>query len=135
MRATLNATLSCVAIMLGSHADASDPSPPDFYNLLGHQPIAGIPTTPYSDWTEDERLKTFKLIKLSCLRTSIAGMMSIAQEAAEDRKKEELLTLAAACIAMHLPADHPARKDYQSEALKHYDVAKSLGSDFTPPAF
>ena len=135
MRGTLNATLSCFAILLGSHADALDPNPPDFYSLLDHQPIAGIPTGPYRDWTDDERIKAFKLIKLSCIRTSFAGMMSLAQEAAEDRKKEEILTLTAACIAMHLPEDHPARKDYQTEALKHYDVAKSLGSDFPPPAF
>ena len=136
VRGTLKSALGCLAIMLGSNVEASDSNPLDFYNLLGHQAIAGIPTAPYSDWTEDERLKTFKLIKLSCVRTSVAGMMSIAQQdAAEDRKKEEILTLAAACIAMHLPEDHPARKDYQTEALKHYDVAKSLGSDFLPPAF
>jgi len=136
VRGTLKSALSCLAIMLGSNVRASDSNPPDFYNLLGHQSIAGIPTGTYSEWTEDERVKTFKLIKLSCVRTSFAGMMSIAQQdAAEDLKKEEILTLTAACIAMHLPEDHPARKDYQTEALKHYGVAKSLGSNFAPPAF
>jgi hypothetical protein len=133
---TLISALSCLSFLFDSNVEASDSKPPDFYNLLGHQPIDGIPTRPYSEWTEDERLKGFKLIKLSCVRTSFAGMMSVAQQdAVENRKKEEILTLTAACIAMHLPKDHPVRQYYQTEALKHYDVAKSLGSDFPPPVF
>jgi hypothetical protein len=63
-------------------------------------------------------------------------MMSIAaQSATESEKKEEIQILIAACIAKHLPKDHPAREEYQSEAIKHYKAAKALGSEFPPPAF
>jgi hypothetical protein len=133
-RCFLISALGCFVMGSGVSATASNQF--DFYNFLGNQPIAGIPSGTYSDWTEDQRREALKLIKLACVRASFAGMMAVSnQNATEVQKTEEIRTLTATCIANHLPKDHPARGDYQGEALKRYQAAKSLGSDFSPPHF
>jgi hypothetical protein len=133
---SITLTLGCFAIIVGSALRAADPKPVDFYGALENRPIEGLPAGPYGEWTEDQKSEAFKLIKLSCLRISIAGIMSLVREdASNDQRHEEIQTLAAACIAMHLPSDHPAKKEYQAVAIKHYNAAKAAGSTFPPPAF
>jgi hypothetical protein len=121
---------------MGSASRAEDPKPIDFYRLLDNQPIKGLPSQPYNEWTEDQKRESFKAIKLACVRTSVAGVMALAEEnSSSAQKEEELHTLTAACVAMHLPTEAPAKKDYQAVAMTHYNAAKALGSTFPPPAF
>jgi hypothetical protein len=108
----------------------------NFYDFWTHQPIAEFPPGPYSGWSEEQRAQAVKLIKLNCTRAGIGATMSIAQQkGSDDQKKEELQTLALACFAAHLPADHPAREKYEREALQHYEAAKALGADLPAPTF
>jgi hypothetical protein len=55
--------------------------------------------------------------------------------AGQDRMAEESKTFSLACMAMHLPEDHPEKAKLQSEAMRHYQAAKALGSELPPPTF
>jgi hypothetical protein len=101
-RCFLISALGCFVMESGVSATASNQF--DFYNFLGNQPIAGIPSGTYSDCPEDQRREALKLIKLACVRASFAGMMAVSnQNSTEVQKTEEIRTLTATCIANHLP--------------------------------
>jgi hypothetical protein len=106
------------------------------FDLVDNLPIAGLPTGPYSAWSTDDREQAHKLIVLGCARTAIAFMQRIYQEGApKDRMAEESNTFDLACIAMHLPEDPPERAKLQSEAMQHYQLARTLGSELPPSTF
>ena len=106
------------------------------FDLVDNLPIAGLPTGPYSAWSTDERQQAHKLIVMGCARTAIAFMQHVYQEGApKDRIAEESKAFDLACMAMHLPEDHPEKAKLQSEAMQHYQAARALGSELPPPTF
>jgi hypothetical protein len=92
--------------------------------------ISGLPTGPYSKWTEAQRQSIFGRVRGFC---QFLCVDKYANATFKDRGTVERTAAAAkvcldACIASHLPADYPKIAEITQELRKDYDKAKQLGA-------
>jgi hypothetical protein len=51
-----------LALLIGVHLALASADSSNFYDLISHQPIAGLPQGTYAQWLEEERRNALKLI-------------------------------------------------------------------------
>jgi hypothetical protein len=98
-------------------------------------PIAGLPSGPFSQWTEAQREMAFGRVRGFCqfLCVDKYGNESFRDRATAERTTAEAKVCLGACIAAHLPPDYPRYADLTKQLHADYDKAKQLGSNMPWP--
>ncbi|MFY9640938.1 MAG: hypothetical protein WCD20_16845 [Rhodomicrobium sp.] len=120
---------------LVSNSPALQSQEADVNAYIVKAPIAGIPSGPFSKWTEPQREMVFERVRGFCQFLCVDkynGETFSSREAAERTAAEAKVCLGA-CIAAHLPPDYPRYADLTKELHADYDQAKRLGSKLPWP--
>jgi len=107
----------------------------DVNAYIARAPIAGLPGGTYSQWTETQRKTVVARIGGFCqyLCVDAYNNKSFSNAAAAERTKAEVKVCLGACIANHLPADHPQLAELKQQLRADYDKARQLGSPMRWP--
>jgi hypothetical protein len=116
-------------VAMGQSADS------DVNAYIARAPIAGLPPGTYSQWTETQRKTVVARIGGFCqyLCVDAYSNMSFPNAAAAERAKAEVKVCLGACIANHLPADHPQLEELKQQLRADYDKGRQLGSPMRWP--
>jgi hypothetical protein len=123
------AVFFCLIVSLNSKAADQDVNA-----YIAKAPIAGVPSSRYSEWTAEEKKSAFKRVVGFCQFLCVdprAGNYS--SQAAADLATAEAKTCLGACVVNHLPADFPQYAALQSQLKSDYTRAKQLGSPIPWP--
>jgi hypothetical protein len=93
-------------------------------------PISGLPTKPFSQWTEPQRQGVFGHVRGFCQFLCVDKYANLAfpDRAAAERTTAEAKVCLGACIAGHLPADYPGLAELTQQLRADHANAKKLGS-------
>jgi hypothetical protein len=130
--------ISVIALMAANQLQtiqAAEPDQQDVHNFVIRMSIPGAPTGLYSTWSEMDRKERPRTVSRVCLMMCVEGVSAFSTAKQEGLRREEAQTCGAACLASHLPPDHPLQEKMREEAIQHYEVSKKLGSQFPPPRF
>jgi hypothetical protein len=114
---------------------AAEPDQQDVHNFVIRMSIPGAPSGPYSRWSETDRKERLRTVSRVCLMMCVEGVSAFSKAKEEDLRREEAQTCGGACMASHLPPDHPLREKMREGAIQHYEASKKLGSQFPQPRF
>jgi hypothetical protein len=93
-------------------------------------PIAGLPKGPFSQWSEVDKKNAVERVGGFCRYLCVEAYENNAfpNEAAANLARAEVKVCLGACIAAHLPADHPQLATIKEQLRANYEKAKQLGS-------
>jgi hypothetical protein len=101
---------------------------------IGKQSAPGIPSGPYSGWSDEDKKSAFRTLALPCAWFCGDMYDSLRRpEAQKERTLAEMQICSHQCIAWHLPPDHPMIPKLQETLQRYYEEAHRLGSPLPPP--
>jgi hypothetical protein len=98
-------------------------------------PIAGVPSGPFSGWSEAERQVAFGRVRGFCEFLCVDKYKGerFPDKATVERTAAEAKVCLGSCIAAHLPPDYPHYADLARQLHADYDKAHELGSKLAWP--
>ncbi len=92
--------------------------------------ISGLPSGPYSQWTEPQRQAVFGRVRGFCqfLCVDKYANMAFSDRAVAERVTVEAKVCLEACIAGHLPPDYPQLAELTKQLRADHEKARQLGS-------
>lgn len=93
-------------------------------------PIEGLPKGAYAQWTDEQKKAAVERISGFCKYLCVDAYENnaFASEAAAKLATAEVKVCLGACIASHLPPDHPQLPLIKQQLRSNYESAKQLGS-------
>jgi len=131
-----SAALAMAAVLAGlGPAGIARSQEADINAYIVKAPIAGLPSGPFSQWTEAQRETAFGRVRGFCqfLCVDKYGSETFPDRATAERTALEAKVCLGACIAGHLPPDYPRYADLTKQLHADYDKARQLGSKIPWP--
>lgn len=107
----------------------------DVNAYIVNAPIAGIPSGPFSRWSEAERQVAFGRVRGFCEFLCVDKYRGerFPDKATAERTAAEAKVCLGSCIAAHLPPDYPHYADLTKQLHTDFDRAGQLGSKLPWP--
>jgi hypothetical protein len=106
----------------------------DVNAYIAKAPVAGVPTAPYGQWTDEQKKNAFKRLAGFCQFLCVdSHAHNYFSEQAAAIATAEAKTCLDACMVNHLPQDFPRYADLQAQLKSDYTKARQLGSTIPWP--
>ena len=128
-------TIAVIVTGLAWAAFAARAEEADVNAYIVSAPIAGMPSGPFSQWTEPQREMAFGRVRGFCQFLCVDKYRgeSFHDKPTLERTGAEAKVCLGACIAGHLPPDYPRYGDLTKQLHADYDGARQLGSKLAWP--